>query len=140
MILIDTNVVSEPLKAVPAPNVISWMDAQAIETLFLSTITVAELRFGIAAMPSGKRQDVLRERLERDVLPVFSGRILSFDLDASQSYSELMARSRSSGKAIGKADGYIAAIAASNRLQVATRDVGPFEAAGLRVIDPWNAI
>ena len=106
----------------------------------MSTITVAELRFGIAVMPPGKRRDVLHERLEMDVLPIFSGRILAFDLDASKSYAELMAGSRASGKAIGKADGYIAAVAASNRLQVATRDVGPFEAAGLRVISPWAAI
>jgi predicted nucleic acid-binding protein len=138
MILLDTNLISEPWKPVPDQAVIAWLDAQAIETLFLSAITIAELRFGIAAMPLGKRQTVLRDRLEGEVLPHFSERILSFDLAASQSYSELMARARISGKAIGTADGHIAATAAANGLAIATRDTRPFEAAGLKVINPWS--
>ncbi|UPA26759.1 type II toxin-antitoxin system VapC family toxin [Shinella oryzae] len=138
MILLDTNLISEPWKPVPDQAVIAWLDAQAIETLFLSAITIAELRFGIAAMPLGKRQTVLRDRLEGEVLPHFSERILSFDLAASQSYSELMARARISGKAIGTADGYIAATAAANGLAIATRDTRPFEAAGIKVINPWS--
>lgn len=138
MILLDTNVISEPWRPVPDAVVIAWLDAQAIETLFLSTITVAELRFGIAAMPAGKRQTILRDRLEDEVLPHFSGRILPFDLASSRSYSELMARARMAGKAIGVADGYIAATAAANGLAIATRDTGPFEAAALNVINPWS--
>ncbi|MBB4226737.1 type II toxin-antitoxin system VapC family toxin [Rhizobium mongolense] len=138
MILLDTNVISEPWKPVPDGAVIGWMDAQAIETLFLSAITIAELRFGIAAMPSGKRQTILRDRLEGEVLPHFAERILPFGLAASQFYSELMVRARVSGKAIGKADGYIAATAAANGLAVATRDTSPFEAAGVKVINPWS--
>jgi predicted nucleic acid-binding protein len=138
MILLDTNLISEPWKPVPDQAVIAWLDAQAIETLFLSAITIAELRLGIAAMPLGKRQTVLRDRLEGEVLPHFSERILSFDLAASQSYSELMALARISGKAIGTADGYIAATAAANGLAIATRDTRPFEAAGLKVINPWS--
>lgn len=138
MILLDTNVISEPWKPVPDYTVIAWLDAQAIETLFLSAITIAELRFGIAAIPIGKRQTILRDRLEGEVLPHFSERILPFNLAASQSYAELMARARVSGKAIGTADGYIAATAAANGLVVATRDASPFEAAGLKVINPWS--
>jgi len=138
MILLDTNVLSEPWKPVPDEVVVAWLDAQAIETLFLSAITIAELRFGIAAMPSGKRQTILRDRLESEVLPNFSERILPFNLVTSQFYSELMARARVSGKAIGTADGYIAATAAANGLAVATRDTSPFRAAGLKVIDPWS--
>ncbi|MCJ8056808.1 type II toxin-antitoxin system VapC family toxin [Shinella curvata] len=138
MILLDTNLISEPWKPVPDQAVIAWLDDQAIETLFLSAITIAELRFGIAAMPSGKRQTILRDRLEDEVLPHFSERIVSFDLAASQSYSELMARARIAGKAIGTADGYIAATAAANGLAIATRDTSPFEAAGLKVINPWS--
>ena len=138
MILIDTNVISEPWKPAPDQNVLAWIDAQAVETLFLSAITVAELRFGIAAMPGGKRQAILHDRLERDVLPLFADRVLAFDLNASQSYSRLMARARASGKAISKADGYIAATAATNGLIVATRDTSPFEAAELKVINPWS--
>ncbi|GBQ47421.1 MULTISPECIES: type II toxin-antitoxin system VapC family toxin [Komagataeibacter] len=138
MILLDTNVISEPWKPVPEPRVLAWIDAQAIETLFLSAVTVAELRFGIGAMPAGRRQTVLQERLEQDVLPLFEGRILSFDLGASQAYAELMVRARCEGRAIGKADGYIAATAASRGYAVASRDVSPFEAAGVRVLNPWE--
>ena len=138
MILLDTNVISEPWKPVPDEAVIAWLDAQAVETLFISAITIAELRFGIAAMPSGRRQTILRNRLEGEVLPHFSGRILSFDLTTSQFYSELMARARASGKAIGTADGYIAATAAANGLTISTRDTSPFEAAGVKVINPWS--
>ncbi|MGV1901343.1 type II toxin-antitoxin system VapC family toxin [Agrobacterium sp. 22-3674b3] len=138
MILLDTNVISEPWKPIPDEAVIAWLDAQAVETLFISAITIAELRFGIAAMPSGRRQTILRDRLEGEVLPHFSGRILSFDLTTSQFYSELMARARASGKAIGTADGYIAATAAANGLTISTRDTSPFEAAGVKVINPWS--
>lgn len=137
MIVLDTNVISELWKAEPDSNVLAWIDAQVVETLYLSTVTVAEIRFGVATMPKGKRRAVYQERLEREVLPAFSGRILSFDLDASRAYADLMANAREAGKAIGLADGYIAATAAARGLMVATRDIGPFEAAGLKVINPW---
>lgn len=138
MILLDTNVISEPWKPTPDGTVVAWLDAQVIETLFISAITIAELRFGIASMPSGKRQSILRDRLEAEVLPHFAERILSFGIRTSQCYSQLMVRARQSGKAIGKADGYIAATAAENGLAVATRDTSPFEAAELKVINPWR--
>lgn len=138
MILIDTNVISEPWKSAPAAEVVAWLDAQAIETLFISAISVAELRFGVASMPTGRRQTILRTRLEDEVLPHFVERILPFTLSTSQFYSELMAGARASGRAIGMADGLIAAIAAEKGLVVATRDTSPFKAAGLRVINPWN--
>lgn len=118
---------------------LAWIDAQAIETLYLSAITVAELRIGLAAMPEGKRRTIYQERMEKEVLPIFAGRVLAFDLDASKTYADLMARARAEGKAIGKADGYIAATAAAHSLIVATRDTSPFEASGLEVINPWEA-
>jgi len=137
--VLDTNVISELWKAEPDANVLAWVDAQPVETLCLTTITVAELRYGLATMPQGRRRETFLDRLEREVLPAFSGRILSFDLDASQAYAQLMARARDEGKAIGTADGYIAATVAARGLTVATRDTSPFEAAGLRVINPWTA-
>ncbi|MDR2188389.1 MAG: type II toxin-antitoxin system VapC family toxin [Azonexus sp.] len=137
MILLDTNVISELWRPLPNPDVLAWVDAQLVETLYLSAITVAELRFGVAAMPAGKRRTLYQERLEKKILPVFTGRILSFDLDASRAYAGLMAQARAAGKGIGVADGYIAAIAAAHGLMVATHDTSPFVAAGLRVIDPW---
>ncbi|WFR97885.1 type II toxin-antitoxin system VapC family toxin [Rhizobium tumorigenes] len=139
MILLDTNVVSEPWKPAPDTAVLTWLDAQAIETLFISAISIAELRFGIASMPSGKRQTILHDRLEGEVLPIFDGRVLPFNVGTAQFYAKLMASARTSGKAIGKADGCIAATAAENHLAVATRDTSPFEAAGVRVINPWVA-
>lgn len=140
MILLDTNVVSEPLKPNGEPAVLAWIDAQTVETLYLSAITLAELRFGIAAMPGGKRRDGLRQRLDERVVPVFAGRILPFDTDAADAYAKLRARARATGKAIGTADAYIAAVAAAHGFAVATRDTGAFEAAGLKVINPWKAL
>ncbi len=138
MIVIDTNVISELWKATPDPSVLAWIDAQMVETLYLSAITVAELRFGLAEMPAGKRRAIYQERLEKEVLPAFAGRILPFDLDASQAYADLMAHARAAGKAIGMADGYIAATAAARGHIIATRNTGPFEAAGLNIINPWE--
>ena len=138
MILLDTNVISEPLRLTGDVAVLNWIDAQAIETLYLSTISLAELRFGIAALPAGQRQDRLRTSLEQRILPLFADRILSFDAAASEAYAALRARARAEGKAIAPAFYYIAATAATHGLTVATRDTGPFEAAGLTVINPWQ--
>lgn len=138
MILLDTNVMSEPLRPTPEPRVIEWIDAQPMETLFLSVITVAELRAGLALLPAGKRRSGLQENLEKRVLPLFAGRVLPFDFVCTSSYAALMAKARSAGLAIAAADGYIAAIAAANGFAVATRDTSPFDAAGVTVINPWE--
>ncbi len=139
MILIDTNVISEPLRAVPDAQVIAWLDAQPLETLFLSVVTVAELRLGVARLPAGRRRSGLIEQLESQVFPAFAGRVLPFDLAATQSYAKAMAQAQSKGQAVGVADGFIAAIAAVNHMSVATRDTTPFVAMGLSVINPWQA-
>ena len=138
MILLDTNVLSEPLRPAPEPRVVAWIDAQALETLYLSAITVAELRAGVALLPAGKRRSALQQGLETRVLPLFAGRVLPFDLACTPAYAALMARARKAGLALATADGYIAAIAAANGLAVATRDTSPFEAAGVTVINPWR--
>ena len=138
MILLDTNVLSEPLRPAPEPRVVAWIDAQALETLYLSAITVAELRAGVALLPAGKRRSALQQGLETRVLPLFAGRVLPFDLACTPAYAALMARVRTAGLALATADGYIAAIAAANGLAVATRDTSPFEAAGVTVINPWR--
>jgi len=139
MILLDTNVVSEPLRAAPQPRLVAWLDAQPLETLFLSVITVAELRLGVARLPSGRRRNGLRERLEAQVLPAFTGRILPFDLAATQAYADLMVKAQATGSTVGLADGLVAAIASVNGMSVATRDTKPFLAIGVSVIDPWSA-
>ena len=139
MILLDTNVVSEASRPSGDPKVRAWLDAQATGTLHLSTITVAEILFGIAILPDGRRKGTLADNLRRLVLPIFEDRILSFDAAAAEAYAQLRARGRAAGRAIETVDGYIAAIALANGLTVATRDTGPFAAAGLPVIDPWAA-
>ena len=138
MILLDTNVISEPQRQKPNASVIDWIDAQALETLYLSAITVAELRAGIALMPVGKRRDSLHESLEKRLLPMFANRVLSFDMACTKAYAELLAKSRAAGLAVETADAFIAAVALANGFTIATRDPRPFEAAGLNVINPWE--
>jgi len=137
MILLDTNVISEPQRQKPNTHVLEWIDAQALETLYLSVITVAELRAGIALLPMGKRRTTLHDNLENRLLPMFANRVLSFDMAATKTYAQLLAKSRAAGLAIETADAFIAAVALSNSFTVATRDTGPFEAVGLHVINPW---
>ena len=122
MTLLATNVMSEPLRSAPELRVIEWIDAQAIETLFLSAVTVAELRAGVALLPTGKRRSGLQEKLIKRVLPLFAGRVLPFDLACTQAYTALMAKARITGMAVATAGGYIAAIAAANGFSVSTRD------------------
>lgn len=92
MIVLNTNVLSELWKPTPEPKALAWIDAQLVESLHLSAITVAEVRFGMAALPAGKRRTVYQDRLEREVLPAFKGRVLPFDLDTSQTYGERAGR------------------------------------------------
>lgn len=137
MILLDTNVVSEPLRQAPEMRVVEWIDAQALETLYLSAMTVAELRAGVALLPAGKRRNALHESLEKRVLPMFAGRVLSFDLACTNVYAELLVMVRKAGQGIETADACIAAVAHANGFIVATRDTRPFVAAGVTVINPW---
>ena len=138
MILLDTNVVSEAMKPEPNASVRDWLDAQAAETLFLSSVTIAELSFGIGALPLGRRRDNLAAALD-GVLGLFEPRILPFDTLAARRYGDLAVRARAAGKGFPTPDGYIAAIAAAHGCIVATRDTSAFEAAGLPLIDPWSA-
>ena len=138
MILLDTNVVSEAMTREPHPQVRAWLDAQAAETLFISSVTLAELLFGVGALPAGKRKDTLAAALD-DVLDLFVDRILSFDTSAARRYAELAVKARSAGKGFPTPDGYIAAIAAAHGFTVASRDASACNAAGLTVIDPWTA-
>ena len=138
MIVLDTNVVSEAMKPEPHPAVRAWLNAQAAQTLYLSSVTLAELLFGIAALPTGKRQDLLAKALD-GVLALFQDRVLSFDTDAARRYAELAVMARASGRGFPTPDGYIAAIAASRGFIVASRDTAPFQAAGVRIINPWEA-
>ncbi|WP_242128641.1 type II toxin-antitoxin system VapC family toxin [Sphingobium sp. Sx8-8] len=138
MIIVDTNVIFEMARRQPSIAVRRWLDAQPFEILYLTTITMAETRFGIMALPAGKRRDFLEAALERTE-QLYAGRILSFDQDAARHYAELATLAHSKGKGLRAPDAYIAAIAAANGFVIATRDVSPFEAAGLSVINPWTS-
>jgi predicted nucleic acid-binding protein len=137
MILLDTNVISEAMKPTPDAVVRDWLDEQAAETLHLSSVTIAELSFGIGALPRGRRKDRLTAALD-GVLAMFGDRILPFDTEAARRYGDLAVRARAAGRGFPTPDGYIAAIAAAHDFAVASRDATAFEAAGLAVIDPWT--
>lgn len=139
MVLLDTNVISEAMKPQPHLSVRDWLDAQAVETLFLSSVTVAELLFGIGALPRGKRKDNLTAALE-GMMDLFGPRILPFDTNAARRYADLAVKARTAGRGFPTPDGYIAAIAAAHGFAVASRDTSAFNAAGLTVIDPWTVM
>lgn len=137
MILLDTNVISVAMTREPDPRVSAWLNAQPDGSLFLSSVTVAELWFGIGALPAGKRKTSLAAALD-DVLHEFANRILPFDTLAAQHYARLAVQTRATGNGFPAPDGYIAGIAAAHGFAVASRDASAFKAAGLTVINPWT--
>ena len=137
MIVLDTNVVSEAMKPQPHAAVRAWLNDQAAQTLYLSSVTLAELLFGIRALPTGKRKKLL-DRALGELLELFQDRVLPFDTLAARHYADLAVTARDGGRGFPTPDGYIAAIAASRGYIVASRDTAPFEAAGVAVIDPWK--
>lgn len=137
MIVLDTNVVSEAMKPEPHPSVRAWLNNQAAATLYLSSVTLAELLFGIAALPAGKRKDMLAQALD-GLMGLFRDRVLPFDIDAARHYADLAVMAKNRGRGFPTPDGYIAAIAASRGFMVASRDTAPYEAVGVSVINPWE--
>ena len=138
MIVLDTKVVSEAMKPEPNPTVRAWLNDQAAETLYLSSVSLAELLFGIAALPAGKRQDMQAQTLDA-LMGLFRDRVLPFDADAARRYADLAVTAKNGGRGFPTPDGYIAAIAASRGFIVASRDTAPYEAANVAVINPWKA-
>ena len=138
MIVVDTNVISETMKPSANPAVVAWLNDQIAETLFLSSVTLAELLFGVGVLPAGRRKDALSAMLD-DLRTLFQGRILPFDTEAAQCYAHLASTARAAGKGFPTPDGYIAAIATSRRFAVATRDIAPFVAAKVPVMNPWES-
>jgi predicted nucleic acid-binding protein len=137
MIILDTNVVSEPLKPTPDPNVVDWLNAQEPQTLYLTAISLAELLAGVEAMPAGRRRDLLAQGVAIRLATLFAGRLLAFDERAAQAFSKLQKSAQSQGNNIGFADCAIAAIASANAFTLATRNVRDFKGTGVELIDPW---
>ncbi len=138
MIVLDTNVISEAMKPEPNPAVRGWLNEQVAETLFLTSVTLAEMLFGIAVLPAGRRGTNLTRALD-GLLVLFGDRVLPFDTDAARHHAALAVAARNAGRGFPTPDGYIAAIAASRGFIVASRDTSPFEAGGIQVVNPWQS-
>lgn len=138
MILLDTNVLSEMMKTRPDPGVMAWLDAQPGNELVICSISVAEILYGIARMPSGKRKDVLAAGADTLINKLFAGSVLAFDADAALHYAALVSASEAKGRAAGMADGQIAAIARLYGAKIATRNTRDFEAFGVPLVNPWG--
>jgi toxin FitB len=138
MIILDTNVVSEPLRPRGSEKLTAWLDAQAPETLYFTAINAAELWAGVALLPEGARKRTLEASLADLIERLFGGRLLDFDRRAARCYAEITRSTTAAGVPIPLADGLIAAIALAHGFAVATRDATPFRTAGVKVIDPWN--
>jgi len=136
MIILDTNVVSEPMRQVSNPAVTAWLDRQVAETLFFTAISLSELLVGIRILPEGKRKDGLEARLKLLLERLFGSRILPFDQLAAEAYADILSGARANGHALSVAEAQIAAIASVHGFTVATRDPVPLEAAGIAVINP----
>ena len=120
MIILDTNVVSEFMTSPPPGAVLNWLNAQDTATLYLSTVTIAEIGFGLSVMSAGKRRRLLQERFEQFVATAFDQRILSFDENAARIYGDILGHRREIGRPMSTFDGQIAAIARSRGFGVAT--------------------
>ena len=137
MIVIDTNVVSELMRQTPAPAVMAWFSAQDSAELYLTTVSEAELRAGVAILPAGRRREHLAAEIDAVVEQDFAGRVLPFDSAAARTYAAIAASRRSVGRPILEADCQIAAIARARDAAMATRNRADFEHCGIAVIDPW---
>jgi predicted nucleic acid-binding protein len=137
MIILDTNVVSETMKPQPEASVLAWLDAQVAETLYLTSITLAELLFGVAVLPDGKRKERLAATIE-SLSTLYEGRVLPFDTEAARCYAALAVAARRKGHGFPMPDGYIAAIAVSHGYSVASRDASAFVTADIKIINPWQ--
>ena len=139
MIVLDTNVVSELMRLVPDPAVMTWFSGQDSAGLHLTAVSEAELRTGAAILPAGRRRDRLAAEIDAVIGEDFAGRVLPFDSAAARAYATIAATRRSLGRPIPEADCQIAAIARARDAAVATRNAGDFAQCGIDVIDPWTA-
>ncbi len=136
--LLDTNVVSEWAKAEPDPGVVAWFDATDENSLFISVVTLGEVRLGIETMPKGVRRNRLDIWLTQELEPRFDARTLFVDPDTADIWGRITARRRAAGRPISVTDAFIAATAEQHDLTVVTRNVIDFSGLGVRLINPWT--
>jgi len=139
MIILDTNVVSEPMRPLADPAVLAWLDRQDADSLYLTAVNLSELLVGVVSLPAGRRKKGMAEAMQQLLENLFGPRCLPFDREAALAYAFLVSRAMARGLSISVADGQIAAIAAVHGFAVATRDAKPFRAAGIPVINPWQS-
>src|ERR1700688_3021818 len=138
MIILDTNVVTEVMKASPAAAVVSWLNARDSSALYLTAITLGEIHYGLSAMPQSMRRQRLQKGFERVIAAAFTGRILAFGEEAAAHYGEVMARRKELGRPLSAPDGQIAAIARLHGFAVAPRNVRDFLACGIEIVNPFE--
>lgn len=138
MIVLDTNVVSELMRPAPARNVLDWVDRQPASETYLTSITVAELLYGVRRLPDGRRKIELAELVEAMIADDFEHRVLAFDETAAGHYADIVVLREQSGRPIALADAQIAATCRSHGAALATRNVEDFTGTGITVIDPWT--
>jgi predicted nucleic acid-binding protein len=138
MILLDTNVISETMRIRPNPTVAARLDAQPKEKLWTTLVVFAELLAGIESMPAGRRKKALRQTVEKMILGVFRGRILTFNLPAARCYGQILAARKLMGQPIREMDAQIAAIARAPSAILATRDISHFPGCNITVVNPWD--
>ena len=139
MIVLDTNVLSEAFKPSPSEAVLGWLGAQEPPSVFITTITQAELLYGVEMLPAGKRRMRLSAAIEKVFTEEFRERILPFDQDAARVFAKIVAGRDALGRPISQSDAMIAAVARSRRAALATRNTSDFEHCGVRIINPWSA-
>ncbi len=139
MIVLDTNVLSEMMKASPSAGVARWLAAQPATSLYTTAVTQAEILHGVMLLPAGRRRGAIEKAAEAMFDEDFAGRVLPFGSDAARLYARIAADRRRAGRPISHFDAQIAAIARSTGAAVATRDVADYHGCGVEVIDPWEA-
>jgi toxin FitB len=138
MTILDTNVVSEIMRPVPAPVVLQWISDQISEELHVTAITMAEILYGIELLPRGKCQEILRAGAEQLFRVIFTDRILTFDARAAREFSLIASSRRKQGRPMSEFDAQIAAIARAKNAVIATRDTDDFEGCGVKLVNPWE--
>jgi len=139
MIIVDTNVLSEVMRERPEPRVVSWLDHAPKSEVFTTAVTKAEILYGIAIAPEGRKRTRLAVAADRVFKGTLAGRVLPFDDEAAEHYAHIASARRAQGRRMEQPDAQIAAIARLHNATLATRNTGDFEDCGIRVVNPWEA-
>jgi len=137
MIILDTNVLSALMQQTPDPQVVAWLDDQPAESIWLSSITLFEARYGLALLASGQRKNLLKERFDELLQKDLQNRVLLFDANAATQAAELAAQRKARGRPVDMRDTFIAGIALARRATLATRNMRHFDDLSVPVVNPW---